>query len=99
LQLHQSCPPYFPRPLLWTHERGLGEDFAPEVRSACANVYDVPAAIMQAGAADVADLRTGKRKRWVTAAAELPSAGGRGRTVECALVHTNGALQCTTFVQ
>jgi nitric oxide dioxygenase len=43
--------------LLWTLEQGLGEGFNPEVRSAWANVYDVLAATMQAGAADVAELR------------------------------------------
>jgi nitric oxide dioxygenase len=43
--------------LLWTLEQGLGEEFKPEVRSAWANVYDVLAATMQAGAAEVAGLR------------------------------------------
>jgi hypothetical protein len=43
--------------LLWTLERGLGEGFTPEVRSARAQVYGVLAATMQAGATDVAELR------------------------------------------
>ena len=43
--------------LLWTLEQGLGEEFKPEVRSAWANVYAVLAATMQAGAAEVAELR------------------------------------------
>jgi nitric oxide dioxygenase len=43
--------------LLWTLEQGLGEEFKPEVRSAWANVYDLLAATMQAGAAEVAGLR------------------------------------------
>jgi hemoglobin-like flavoprotein len=42
--------------LLWTIERGL-ESCTPEVRSAWAKVYDVLAATMQAGAAEVAGLR------------------------------------------
>jgi hemoglobin-like flavoprotein len=37
--------------LLWTLERGLGEGFTPEVRTAWAKVYSVLAATMQAGAA------------------------------------------------
>jgi hemoglobin-like flavoprotein len=43
--------------LLWTLQRGLGEGFTPEVRSAWVKVYSVLAATMQAGAAEVADLR------------------------------------------
>jgi hemoglobin-like flavoprotein len=43
--------------LLWTLERGLGEAFTPEVRSAWAKVYGMLAATMQAGAAEVAELR------------------------------------------
>ena len=43
--------------LLWTLEQGLGEEFKPEVRSAWANVYDLLATTMQAGAAEVAELR------------------------------------------
>jgi hemoglobin-like flavoprotein len=43
--------------LLWTLERGLGEGFTPEVRCAWAKVYGVLAATMQAGAAEVTDLR------------------------------------------
>jgi hemoglobin-like flavoprotein len=43
--------------LLWTLEQGLGEEFTPEVRSAWANVYDLLATTMLAGAADVAALR------------------------------------------
>ena len=42
--------------LLWTLERGLGEAFTPEVRSAWVKVYNVLAATMQAGAAEVANL-------------------------------------------
>jgi hemoglobin-like flavoprotein len=41
--------------LLWTLERGLGQDFTPEARSAWSNVYRVLAATMQAGAAEVAN--------------------------------------------
>ena len=43
--------------LLWTLERGLGESFTPEMRSAWAKIYGVLAATMQAGAAEVANLR------------------------------------------
>jgi hemoglobin-like flavoprotein len=43
--------------LLWTLERGLGEGFTPEVRSAWAKVYGVLATTMQAGATEIADLR------------------------------------------
>jgi nitric oxide dioxygenase len=43
--------------LLWTLERGLGEGFTPEMRSAWAKVYGVLAATMQAGATEVAELR------------------------------------------
>ena len=43
--------------LLWTLERGLGDDFTPEVRSAWAKVYRVLSTTMQAGAAEVAGLR------------------------------------------
>jgi nitric oxide dioxygenase len=43
--------------LLWTLERGLGQDFTPEVRSAWAKVYHVLAATMQAGAAEVANVQ------------------------------------------
>src|SRR5262249_8807794 len=43
--------------LLWTLEQGLGQEFKPEVRSAWANVYDVIATTMQAGAAEAGDLR------------------------------------------
>ena len=42
--------------LIWTLERGLGEAFTPEVRSAWVKVYNVLAATMQAGAAEVANL-------------------------------------------
>ena len=42
--------------LVWTLEQGLGDEFTPEVRSAWAKVYDVLAATMQAGAAEVAEL-------------------------------------------
>ena len=45
--------------LLWTLERGLGQDFTPEARSAWANVYQVLAATMQAGAAEVGCRVTG----------------------------------------
>jgi hemoglobin-like flavoprotein len=41
----------------WTLERGLGQDFTPEVRSAWAKVYHVLAATMQAGAAQVANVQ------------------------------------------
>jgi nitric oxide dioxygenase len=43
--------------LLWTLERGLGQHFTPEVRSAWAKVYHVLAATMQAGAAEVAKVQ------------------------------------------
>jgi hemoglobin-like flavoprotein len=43
--------------LIWTLERGLGPHFTPEVRSAWAKVYDVLAATMQAGAADVTNVQ------------------------------------------
>ena len=43
--------------LLWTLERGLGEAFTPQVRSAWAKVYQVLAATMQAGAAEAADVQ------------------------------------------
>jgi hemoglobin-like flavoprotein len=43
--------------LLWTLERGLGQDFTPEVRSAWAKVYQVLAATMQAGAVEVANVQ------------------------------------------
>ena len=43
--------------LRWTLERGLGEGFTPEMRSAWAKVYGVLAATMQAGATEVAELR------------------------------------------
>ena len=44
--------------LLWTLERGLGQDFTPEVCSAWAKVYHLLAATMQAGAAEVPNVRT-----------------------------------------
>jgi len=43
--------------LLWTLERGLGEAFTPEVGAAWTKVYGVLAATMQAGAAEVAEMR------------------------------------------
>lgn len=43
--------------LLWTLKQCLGEEFKPEVRSAWANVYGLIAATMQAGAAEIAELR------------------------------------------
>lgn len=43
--------------LLWTLERGLGDDFTPDVRAAWTEVYGVLAATMQAGAAEAADTR------------------------------------------
>jgi hemoglobin-like flavoprotein len=43
--------------LLWTLERGLGEAFTPEVRSAWTNVYRVLATTMQAGAAEVGEMQ------------------------------------------
>jgi hemoglobin-like flavoprotein len=42
--------------LLWTLERGLGQGFTPDVRSAWAKVYHVLSATMQAGAAQVANV-------------------------------------------
>jgi nitric oxide dioxygenase len=43
--------------LLWTLEQGLGEHCTREVRSAWAKIYGVISATMQAGAAEVAELR------------------------------------------
>jgi hemoglobin-like flavoprotein len=43
--------------LLWTLERGLGEAFTPEVRESWTKVYGTLAAVMQAGAAEVEELR------------------------------------------
>jgi hemoglobin-like flavoprotein len=43
--------------LLWTLERGLGEAFTPEVRQSWTKVYGTLAAVMQAGAAEVAELQ------------------------------------------
>jgi hemoglobin-like flavoprotein len=43
--------------LLWTLEQGLGKECTPEVRSAWAKVYGILSATMQAGAAEVAELR------------------------------------------
>ena len=43
--------------LLWTLERGLGEECTPEVRSAWVKVYGIVSATMQAGSAEVAEMR------------------------------------------
>jgi len=43
--------------LMWTLERGLGDAFTPEVRSAWAKVYGVLAGTMQAGAAEATGTR------------------------------------------
>src|SRR5262245_1935328 len=43
--------------LLWTLERGLGEAFTPDVRSAWTNVYRVLATTMQAGAAEAGQMQ------------------------------------------
>jgi hemoglobin-like flavoprotein len=43
--------------LLWTLERGLGDDFTPGVRNAWVNVYGVLAGTMQTGAVEAADTR------------------------------------------
>ena len=43
--------------LLWTLEQGLGEECTPEVRSAWVKVYGIVSATMQAGAAEVAEMR------------------------------------------
>ena len=43
--------------LLWALERGLGEAFTPEVRSAWTNVYRVLATTMQAGAAETGQMQ------------------------------------------
>jgi hemoglobin-like flavoprotein len=43
--------------LLWTLERGLGEAFTTEVRSAWTNVYRVLSTTMQAGAAEVSEMQ------------------------------------------
>jgi nitric oxide dioxygenase len=42
--------------LLWTLERGLGEAFTAEVRQSWTKVYGTLAAVMQAGAGEVAEL-------------------------------------------
>jgi hemoglobin-like flavoprotein len=43
--------------LMWTLERGLGDAFTAEVRSAWAKVYGVLAGTMQVGAAEAAGMR------------------------------------------
>ncbi|HVR94592.1 MAG TPA: globin domain-containing protein, partial [Casimicrobiaceae bacterium] len=43
--------------LLWSLEKGLGDAFTPEVRSAWAKVYDVLATTMQTGAVEAAAAR------------------------------------------
>jgi nitric oxide dioxygenase len=43
--------------LLWTLERGLGDEFTPDIRAAWTKVYDVLAATMLAGAAEAAQLQ------------------------------------------
>ena len=43
--------------LMWTLERGLGDAFTPEVRSAWAKVYGVLAGTMQSGAIEAAETR------------------------------------------
>ena len=43
--------------LLWTLESGLGEAFTPDVRQAWTKVYSTLAAVMQAGAAEIAELQ------------------------------------------
>jgi hemoglobin-like flavoprotein len=43
--------------LVWTLERGLGDKFMPDVKSAWTKVYGVLAATMQAGAAEAAPLQ------------------------------------------
>jgi|SRR5215510_13060785 len=43
--------------LLWTLERGLGGAFTPEVRAAWTKIYDVLAATMQAGAAELSEMQ------------------------------------------
>jgi hemoglobin-like flavoprotein len=43
--------------LMWTLERGLGDAFTPDVRSAWAKVYGVLAGTMQAGTAEDAGTR------------------------------------------
>ena len=43
--------------LMWTLERGLGDAFTPEVRSAWAKVYGMLAGTMQTGAIEAADSR------------------------------------------
>jgi hemoglobin-like flavoprotein len=44
--------------LMWALKQGLGGAFTPEIRAAWTKVYEVIAATMQAGAAEVASLRT-----------------------------------------
>ena len=43
--------------LMWTLERGLGDEFTPQVRSAWAKVYGVLAGTMQTGAIEATDTR------------------------------------------
>jgi hemoglobin-like flavoprotein len=43
--------------LLWTLEKGLAEEFTPEVRDAWAAAYGLLADVMQMGAADAAGAR------------------------------------------
>ena len=43
--------------LMWTLERGLGDAFTQEVRSAWAKVYGILAGTMQTGATEAADTR------------------------------------------
>jgi hemoglobin-like flavoprotein len=45
--------------LLWTLERGLGDKFTPDVKSAWTKVYGVLAATMQSGAPGAATLQAG----------------------------------------
>ena len=43
--------------LMWTLQRGLGDAFTPEVRSAWAKIYALLAATMQSGANETIELR------------------------------------------
>jgi hemoglobin-like flavoprotein len=43
--------------LMWTLQRGLGDAFTPEVRSAWAKIYALLAATMQSGANEAIELR------------------------------------------
>ena len=49
--------------LLWTLDRGLGAAFTPDVRQAWTKVYGTVATVMQAGAAEVAELQAAEYRQ------------------------------------